>query len=300
MFAIHIVCLIASRKLFFAVIFTHKLQNVACISNAYVLIWHSNETQLKKLLRFRVLGQHDIDIGDHVHDPFRFAVFCYPCPAWPHYSLVSEFVARAAFHFEDCFASLDPILLERLIERDVLNFSDAFTVIGIGCHCLIEAAALCIFRAQSKGRLRRNFMGYTQTETDLLIGLGASAISDAKYAYAQNLKKAEHYSAKVTSGHLPVFKGHLMDDDDLHAKEVILEIACRGTISPSALARFGDAGTMHTLNTMTREGILAHHGGGFQVSQRGRAFIRNICSVFDQRLKSSGSRCNTTLFSKSI
>ena len=157
-----------------------------------------------------------------------------------------------------------------------------------------------LFRAQSKGRLRRNFMGYTQTETDLLIGLGASAISDAKYAYAQNLKKAEDYSAKVTSGHLPVFKGHLMDDDDLHAKEVILEIACRGTISPSALARFGDAGTMHTLNTMTREGILAHHGGGFQVSQRGRAFIRNICSVFDQRLKSSGSRCNTTLFSKSI
>ena len=31
-------------------------------------------------------------------------------------------------------------------------------------------------------------MGYTTTNTDLLIGLGSSAISDATYAYAQNLK----------------------------------------------------------------------------------------------------------------
>lgn len=143
-------------------------------------------------------------------------------------------------------------------------------------------------------------MGYTQTATDLLIGLGASAISDAKYAYAQNLKKVEDYSAKVVEGHLPVFKGHIMDEEDLQAKEAILQIACSGTISLTVLDRFGDPEAMHTLNTMTGEGILAHHADGFQVTQRGRAFIRNICSVFDRRLKLNQTRCDTPLFSKSI
>lgn len=157
-----------------------------------------------------------------------------------------------------------------------------------------------LFRAQARGRLHRNFMGYTQSETDLLIGLGASAISDAKYAYAQNLKKVEDYSAKVAGGHLPVFKGHIMDEEDLQAKEAILEIACSGMISRTALERFGDAETMNTLKMMTAEGILAHHADKFQVTQRGRAFIRNICSVFDQRLKLNRTHCDTPLFSKSI
>ncbi len=50
-----------------------------------------------------------------------------------------------------------------------------------------------LFRAHVQGNLHRNFMGYTTTNTELLIGLGASAISDAKYAYGQNIKKTEDY-----------------------------------------------------------------------------------------------------------
>ena len=157
-----------------------------------------------------------------------------------------------------------------------------------------------LFRAQNRGELHRNFMGYTQTKTDLLVGLGTSAISDAKYAYAQNLKKVEDYSAKVMGGQLPVFKGHIMDKVDLLAKEAILAIACRGTISPSALDNFGDAEAMHTLNIMTGEGILTPHADGFQVTKKGRAFIRNVCSVFDQRLKTDRECGGIPLFSRSI
>ena len=54
-----------------------------------------------------------------------------------------------------------------------------------------------LFKAHARGELHRNFMGYTTTNTDLLIGLGASAISDAKYAYAQNVKKVEDYLAAI-------------------------------------------------------------------------------------------------------
>jgi oxygen-independent coproporphyrinogen-3 oxidase len=77
-----------------------------------------------------------------------------------------------------------------------------------------------LYIAQAHGRLHRNFMGYTTTGTDLLIGLGASAISDAKYAYAQNLRKVEDYTEAVREGKLAVFKGHLQTPEDLAVKTI--------------------------------------------------------------------------------
>lgn len=41
-----------------------------------------------------------------------------------------------------------------------------------------------LYKAAKNGTLHRNFMGYTVCNTELLIGLGTSAISDAKYGYA--------------------------------------------------------------------------------------------------------------------
>ncbi|CAN5568840.1 hypothetical protein BH23BAC1_BH23BAC1_45600 [soil metagenome] len=45
-----------------------------------------------------------------------------------------------------------------------------------------------LYEAFHEGKLHRNFMGYTVCHTDLLVGLGTSAISDAKYGYMQNNK----------------------------------------------------------------------------------------------------------------
>jgi len=56
--------------------------------------------------------------------------------------------------------------------------------------------------------LHRNFMGYTHNYTQLLIGLGASSISDTWFAFGQNLKKVEDYIDIVSKGIIPVFKGH--------------------------------------------------------------------------------------------
>src|SRR6187455_1202650 len=87
-----------------------------------------------------------------------------------------------------------------------------------------------LWRASVGGRLHRNFMGYTTTQTDLLIGLGASAISDARYAYAQNLKKLEDYLNRVKTGGLPIFKGHVCSKEDMLMRQCILSIACQGEL----------------------------------------------------------------------
>jgi len=55
-----------------------------------------------------------------------------------------------------------------------------------------------LYKAMRQGTLHRNFMGYTVSNTSLLIGLGTSAISDAKYAYLQNKKKVEEYKSDIS------------------------------------------------------------------------------------------------------
>lgn len=153
-----------------------------------------------------------------------------------------------------------------------------------------------LFLAQEQGRLHRNFMGYTTTQTDLLIGLGASAISDAKYAYAQNIKKVEAYSKAVADSQLPVFKGHIQTGEDLDLKHQIINIACHGEINAENV----DHEIHQKLREMLNDGILKRTPDGYEVTECGRAFIRNICSVFDKKIGSGAESSTIPLFSRSI
>lgn len=157
-----------------------------------------------------------------------------------------------------------------------------------------------LYKAARNRSLHRNFMGYTICNTDLLIGLGASSISDAKYAYAQNLKKVEDYKEAISSGSLATFKGHFLSDLDLRIKDFILEVLCQGEADWDLLMTNSfSGGTLPELETMEKEGLLATSNTGVKVTQLGKAFVRNICSVFDQKLQNKKSN-NSNVFSKAI
>ena len=151
--------------------------------------------------------------------------------------------------------------------------------------------------AQQAGTLHRNFMGYTTTATNLLVGLGASAISDSYYGYAQNLKKVEEYEEKVFNGEWAVFKGHHQSKEDLFIKHCILEIACHRKLNAALLEQVIDETLFQELNMMQEEGIITLSDLGLEVTEPGRAFIRNVCSLFDRRMKDKQVR---KIFSKAI
>src|SRR5690606_19455706 len=138
------------------------------------------------------------------------------------------------------------------------------------------------------GNLHRNFMGYTTCATELLIGLGASSISDAKYGYLQNEKKIEDYKARIAQCELAIFKGHLHTPEDLLRKSTILQIACQGKLdlSPDTTYLF-DPATDLALAEMQEEGLVELEPDRLQVTPLGQAFIRNICMLFDQKVKES-------------
>ncbi|MFT6828568.1 MAG: oxygen-independent coproporphyrinogen-3 oxidase [Roseivirga sp.] len=146
-------------------------------------------------------------------------------------------------------------------------------------HFALPNDSLTIARAT--GRLHRNFMGYTESRTSFMIGLGVSSISDIGTAYAQNVKSIEGYREIIEKGELPIFKGHLLTKQELKTKEVILDIACNGLFQLNDYLSLSEL-KKESIMTMVEDGLLEKFCLNYRVTTKGMNFLRNICSVFDE------------------
>lgn len=165
-------------------------------------------------------------------------------------------------------------------------------------HFALETDSICkAYRAQT---LHRNFMGYTDSQTDLLIGLGVSAISDTKTAYAQNNKQVEGYLQQINDHGLAVYRGHFLSDQDQKVRDTILQLICNDQASnnPVIMEHMPLRGR-EALKTMQRDGLVEIGEESIKVTVPGKTFIRNICSTFDPYFwAQKGS--NNQVFSKAI
>ncbi|WP_297337184.1 oxygen-independent coproporphyrinogen III oxidase [Algoriphagus sp.] len=156
---------------------------------------------------------------------------------------------------------------------------------------------LCL--AKAKGTLHRNFMGYTTSPSTLLIGLGASSISDIHLAYAQNEKSISSYENNLSEGHWPLQKGHRLSEEDLKIKALILELICTGkAYIPEEILDQLPQENLEKLQEMQFEGLLEFTGKSIRVSEMGMALIRTICMQFDLKLIQKSSK--QLSFSKAI
>lgn len=155
--------------------------------------------------------------------------------------------------------------------------------------------------AAKKGKLHRNFMGYTDRHSPLLIGLGVSSISDAWKGFAQNVKKVEDYIDLVSKGDIPVCKGHILTEQDLVLRQYILDIMCKGhTLLPKKNNEY--ASISKRLQPLVEDGMITIKHGLLLVSPLGKSFLRNICMAFDERWASQqeSDASKSPIFSKSV
>jgi len=158
-----------------------------------------------------------------------------------------------------------------------------------------------LFLAKQNGTLHRNFMGYTLHPTDILIGLGVSAISDAGMGYAQNNKTLHNYSADIQNGQLAVNKGYFLNEEDCSFRQYILDISCRGKTSFREedilmLEEF----SFPLLEQLEEDGLVHFNRKGVRVTEMGNHFIRNICYAFDLHVLRKKTVSTQPLFSKAI
>ncbi|MCA0132156.1 oxygen-independent coproporphyrinogen III oxidase [Winogradskyella alexanderae] len=157
-----------------------------------------------------------------------------------------------------------------------------------------------LFKAMQNESLHRNFMGYTTSKTKTMIGLGVSSISDSWYGFAQNVKSIEDYYNLVNQGKLPVYRGHILNNEDLIIRKHILNLMCHFKTSwlDTHMAFKQLPEVLIKLKEFERDGLLEFERKQVSVTDKGKPFIRNICMAFDLQLQRK--KPNTQLFSMTI
>ncbi|TRZ46195.1 oxygen-independent coproporphyrinogen III oxidase [Robertkochia solimangrovi] len=179
------------------------------------------------------------------------------------------------------------ILLEEL------NYKE----IGMDHFALPEDA---LYGAMKNGVLHRNFMGYTPSKTGILIGLGASSISDCWNGFAQNVKGINEYKELVSRSKIPVYRGHMLLEEDLKIRRHILNLMCAMKTSWKTKAeQFPELpSVLSKLKEMQQDGLIEISENELTITDIGKAFVRNICMAFDLRLQRN--KPDTQLFSMTV
>lgn len=149
--------------------------------------------------------------------------------------------------------------------------------------------------AQRQGSLHRNFQGYTETRTSVLLGIGVSAISETPTCFHQNEKAFPVYERRVQQGEIPTLRGHLLSAEDRRLREQILTFMTSFEVDLQTGQR-RDAEVF--LAPLIGDGLVKLDHEKLILTERGRPFLRNACMFFDQRLRRQEPRAQ--VFSQAL
>ncbi len=156
-----------------------------------------------------------------------------------------------------------------------------------------------LYKSFKNKKLHRNFMGYTAFKTTVLIGLGASSISDCETAFAQNEKNIKKYVTQLQNNELTVVKGHILSNNDLILRNAILDIICKFKVDLTLVYTMIPKDLLlNRLSQFLKDNLLFIENDTLIVTDLGKAFVRNICMAFDEYLIESNPK--NQLFSMTI
>lgn len=138
-------------------------------------------------------------------------------------------------------------------------------------------------QAYEQKRMHRNFMGYTHRQTDIMLGLGMSAISDTWIAFAQNDKTVEGYQEQIQKGQLAIFRGHLLNEEELIIRRHILDLMCHFETEwqPALLKSGFYERTIEKLKGIQADHLIELTDQKLLILEQGKPFVRNVCMAFD-------------------
>lgn len=141
--------------------------------------------------------------------------------------------------------------------------------------------------AAARGTVRRNFQGFTEDQSDVLIGFGASAISQFPDAIIQNEKNPGAYRQIVAEHQLAGRRGLIRDANDQQRADVIEKLLCTGRTDASCLS--GDQVALASLCQLEERRIVQREGKDIIVTDAGRPYARVVAALFDATLPPFGT-----------
>lgn len=186
-----------------------------------------------------------------------------------------------------------PELKRRLYERARGKLLDGgYCEVGMDHFALPEDG---LVKSMREKKLHRNFMGYTDVRTDVLLGLGVSSISETPWSFHQNEKIHNSWEKRVLDGEIPTFRGHVLSERDRALREQILQFMTEGSVK---ISQEQSRDAQGFLREMHDDGLVEIENSVLRLTEKGKPFLRNACMFFDDRLRST--KPETRIFSQSI
>ncbi|MCF2870350.1 oxygen-independent coproporphyrinogen III oxidase [Octadecabacter sp. G9-8] len=162
---------------------------------------------------------------DHViaMAPDRLAIYGYAHVPW---------MSKRQIMIKDEDLPSNEARFELATMAQVVMNAHGYRTIGID-HFAKPSDAL--FIAQQNDEVRRNFQGYTDDQSDTLIGIGASAISRFPDGYVQNAVATSAYQDRIDNTQLAGHKGYAMRGDDTIMSQIIEDLLCRFKLNTAKL-----------------------------------------------------------------
>jgi len=171
------------------------------------------------------------------------------------------------------------------VDARALFLEAGYVAIGMD-HFALETDSLAI--AFKEGNLYRNFQGYSVQKAEDLLGLGVTSIGFISGTFLQNAKTLEEYGSRITAGRLPVFRGFVLEAEDVLRRWVIQNMMCNLRIDKKEFeALYGESFDLHFAKERARiEPELAEEDEfELRATPTGCLFVRLVAALFDQYLE---------------
>jgi oxygen-independent coproporphyrinogen-3 oxidase len=224
-------------------------------------------------------------------DPDRLAVFSYAHVPWmkPAQKILER---ESALPSPETKLAMLKLITETLTSR-------GYVYIGMD-HFAKHTDELAV--AQRARTLQRNFQGYSTRAGAEILAFGLSAISQTPYSYRQNHKTLTGYYAALDRHELPIGRGRELTEEDHRRREIIMRLMCHLSLDYAVLSReFGfDFATRYAteitrLQPLAQDGLIVLTPQGFDVTDLGRLFLRNIAVCFDAYHNAESKRHSRTV-----
>lgn len=134
--------------------------------------------------------------------------------------------------------------------------------------------------AAAERRVRRNFQGFTDDQAEVLIGMGASAISQFPDLIVQNEKRSGVYRDQLSGGEIAVVRGVGLDGDEQRRATIIRDILCQSQADVGAL--YGDE-AREALAVYEDKGLISWDEDRLIIAPHALPYRRLIASAFDRK-----------------
>lgn len=149
-----------------------------------------------------------------------------------------------------------------------------------------------VSRALVENRMQWNSLGVTAGAYSHVLGVGPHSTSTLYNTYAQNVYGTQAYQQKLEAGQLPLFRGVVLNRDDILRRTVIQTLRNFARLDYGQIEADYDlcfaeyfASSLRKLEGLERDGLVVLSDRDLRVTELGQEFVLHVCACFDAYLE---------------